>query len=304
MSLLVVGSVAFDTIETPFSTAEKCIGGSASYISLSAGFFVKPVQLVGVVGDDFPTSAIDEFRTRGVDTAGLEVVAGEKTFHWHGRYHYDMNMRDSLRTDLNVFAHFDPKVPEAYRSSEFVCLGNIDPVLQRKVLAQVKKPRLVACDTMNYWIEGKRDELMKTLALVDVLIINETEARELTQQASLIRAGRMIMSYGPKIAVIKKGEHGALLFTNNTIFAAPAFPLEDVYDPTGAGDTFAGGFIGWLAKSGDISEQNLRRAVIFGSVLASFSVEQFGFNRLLTLTEGEVMDRFVEFKRLADFNAE
>ncbi len=301
MSLLVVGSVAFDTIETPFAEAEKCIGGSASCISLAAGFFVKPVQLVGVVGDDFPTAAINDFRARGINTDGLEVVAGEKTFHWHGRYHYDMNMRDTVRTDLNVFAKFDPKVPAAYQESEFIGLGNIDPVLQRNVLEQVKKPRLVACDTMNYWIEGKRDELMKTLAMVDVLIINDTEARELTQQPSLIRAGRMILNYGPKFAVVKKGEHGALLFTRDSIFTAPAFPLEDVYDPTGAGDTFAGGFIGWLAKTGDLSEQNLRRAVVFGSVLASFSVEQFGFKRLLTVTEGEVMDRFVAFKRLADF---
>lgn len=302
MSLLVVGSVAFDTIETPFTTAEKCIGGSASFISLAAGFFVKPVQLVGVVGDDFPTSAIEDFKSRGIDTTGLEIVKGEKTFHWHGKYHYDMNTRDTIRTDLNVFANFDPKIPAAYAKSEYVCLGNIDPTLQRRVLEQIAKPKLVACDTMNYWIADFKESLMKTLSMVDALIINDTEARQLTQEASLIKAGRKILSYGPSIAVIKKGEHGALLFTASGIFAAPAYPLEDVYDPTGAGDTFAGGFIGWLAKTDDISEANLRRAVIYGSVLASFSVEQFGFARLLTLTEKEVMERYLDFRNLAAFD--
>jgi sugar/nucleoside kinase (ribokinase family) len=272
VSLLVVGSLALDTIETPFGKAKETLGGSAVYISTAASYFATPVRLVGVVGGDFPKSAITFLEERNIELEGLQTIQNGKTFRWSGKYQYDLNMRDTLFTQLNVFEKFDPKIPEVYRKSKYVCLGNIDPILQRKVLEQIEKPKLIVGDTMNFWIEGKREELMKTMKHLDVLIINESEARLLTQEPNLIRAGKKVIGMGPKILIIKKGEHGALLITENTIFSAPAYPMEDIYDPTGAGDTFAGGFIGWLDKSDDISDENLKKAVVYGSAMASFCV--------------------------------
>ncbi len=299
MSILVVGSVAFDTVETPFGKAEKVLGGSASFFSVAASFFA-PVQLVGVVGADFGEAQLQAFRGRNIDLAGLERAEG-KTFHWQGKYSYDLNSRDTIATDLNVFELFKPKIPAAYRKAEHVFLGNIDPVLQREVLDQVDKPRLVACDTMNFWISGKAEELRKTLARVDVLLINDAEARQLSGEWNIVKAARSIRAMGPRTLVVKKGEHGVLMFSDHGSFAAPAFPLEDVFDPTGAGDTFAGGFIGYLAGAGDSSDETLRRAIVMGSTLASFSVEAFSLDRLLTLTRAEVDERFRHFKRLTHF---
>ena len=299
MSILVVGSVAFDTVETPFGRAEKVLGGSASFFSVAASFFV-PVQLVGVVGSDFGEEQLAAFRGRNVDLEGLERAPG-KTFHWQGRYSYDLNSRDTIRTDLNVFETFTPKIPEAYRSATHVFLGNIDPVLQRGVLDQVHKPRLVACDTMNFWIGGKLEELKKTLARVDVLLINDSEARELSGEWNIVKAARAIRSMGPRTLVVKKGEHGVLMFSDGGSFAAPAFPLEEVFDPTGAGDTFAGGFVGYLAGARDYGDDTLRRAVVMGSTLASFSVEAFSLDRLLKLTRAEIDERFRRFKQLTHF---
>lgn len=301
MSLLVVGSLALDTIETPFGKAKETLGGSAVYISTAASYFASPVRLVGVVGGDFPKSAITFLEERNIELEGLQTIQNGKTFRWSGKYHYDLNMRDTLFTQLNVFEKFDPKIPEVYRKSKYVCLGNIDPILQRKVLEQIEKPKLIIGDTMNFWIEGKRDELMKTMKHFDVLIINESEARLLTQEPNLIRAGKKVIGMGPKILIIKKGEHGALLITDSTIFSAPAYPMEDIYDPTGAGDTFAGGFIGWLEKSDDISDENLKKAVVYGSAMASFCVEKFGVDGLRELTYLKIQDRFRSFRDLVKF---
>jgi sugar/nucleoside kinase (ribokinase family) len=301
MSILVVGSVAFDTVETPFGTAEKVLGGSASFFSVAASFFA-PVQLVGVVGDDFGEKELRAFRGRDIDLAGLERAEG-KTFHWQGKYSYDLNARDTIATDLNVFEFFKPKIPAAYRKADHVFLGNIDPVLQLEVLNQVEKPRLVACDTMNFWISGKADDLKKTLSRVDVLLINDAEARQLSGEWNVVKAARAIRAMGPRTLVVKKGEHGVLMFSDSGSFAAPAFPLEDVFDPTGAGDTFAGGFIGYLAGAGDSREDTLRRAVVMGSTLASYSVEDFSLDRLLRLTRAEIDERFRRFKQLTHFEA-
>ena len=301
MSLLVVGSLALDTIETPFGKAKEALGGSAVYISVAASYFTAPIRLVGIVGGDFPQSAIDFLNERSIDLEGLERIPEGKTFQWSGKYHYDLNVRDTLFTKLNVFEKFDPKIPDSYRRSKYVVLGNIDPVLQRRVLEQIEKPRLVIGDTMNFWIEGKRNELMETLKNLDVLIINDSEARLLAHEPNLIRAAKKIISYGPKILIIKKGEHGALLVTDNVIFSAPAYPMENIYDPTGAGDTFAGGFIGWLAKSDDVSDENLKKAVIYGSAMASFCVEKFSIEGLKDLTYLKIQDRFRAFKDLSDF---
>lgn len=301
MSILVVGSVAYDTVETPFGRAEKVLGGSASFFSVAASFFA-PVSLVGVVGEDFAEEELDVFRRHKVDLEGLERIAG-KTFHWQGKYSYDLNARDTICTELNVFEFFKPKIPAAYRQSEFVFLGNIDPGLQRDVLDQVAKPRLVACDTMNFWISGKPDELRKTLRRVDVLLINDAEARQLSGEWNIVKAARAIRAMGPRTLVIKKGEHGVLMFSDEGSFAAPAYPLEDVFDPTGAGDTFAGGFLGYLAHGRELHEANLRRAVIMGSTLASFSVEAFSLDRLVRLTRAEIDDRFRLFKKLTHFEA-
>jgi sugar/nucleoside kinase (ribokinase family) len=301
VSLLVVGSLALDSIETPFGKAENVLGGSAVYIATAASYFTPPVRLVGVVGSDFPKEHIGFLESHDIDLDGLEVVSEGRTFRWGGRYHYDMNVRDTLFTELNVFEHFNPKIPENYKKNPYVCLGNIDPVLQTHVLQQVSKPRLVVGDTMNFWIERKRPELMKTLAMIDVLILNDSEARLLAQEPNLIKAGKGIISMGPNVVIVKKGEHGALLITENLFFAAPAFPLETINDPTGAGDAFAGGFTGWMARSDDLSEDNLRRAVVYGSVMASFCVERFSVNRFRELTYLEIQDRFRAFRDFSRF---
>lgn len=301
MSILVVGSVAFDTVETPFGKAEKVLGGSASFFSVAASFFA-PVNLVGVVGGDFGDKEMAAFSGRPIDTEGLERMPGQ-TFHWQGKYSYDLNARDTICTDLNVFEFFKPKIPARYKSSGHVFLGNIDPVLQRGVLDQVEKPRLVACDTMNFWISGKRDELLRTLQQVDVLLVNDAEARELTGEWNIVKAARAIRGMGPRTLIVKKGEHGVLMFTESGSFAAPAYPLEDVFDPTGAGDSFGGGFLGYLAAAGDSSDETLRKAVIMGSTLASFCVEAFSLDRLLRLTRPEIDDRFRLFKRLTHFES-
>ncbi len=302
MSVLVVGSVALDTIETPFGSVKEAVGGSATYISAAASYFVNPVRLVGVVGGDFPREGMAFLEGRNVDLEGLEVIRDGKTFRWSGRYHYDLNERDSLSTDLNVFESFDPKIPERFRKIRNVCLGNIDPVLQRKVLQQLESPRLVVCDTMNYWINGKREELEKTLKMINVLILNDSEARLLSGEPNLIKASKVIRGMGPSVVIIKKGEHGALLLTEQMVFSAPAYPMENIFDPTGAGDSFAGGFIGWLARTEDLSEENLKRAVIYGSTLASFCVEKFGVAGLADLTYLSIQDRFREFRELSRFD--
>jgi sugar/nucleoside kinase (ribokinase family) len=299
MSILVVGSVAFDSVETPFGKAEKVLGGSASFFSVAASFFV-PVNLVGVVGSDFGEKERAAFAGRDIDLAGLEVADG-LTFHWGGKYSFDLNSRDTLFTDLNVFQSFKPKIPAAYRQSKQVFLGNIDPELQRDVLDQVETPDLVACDTMNFWISGRLEELKKTLARVDTLLINDAEARQLSGEWNLVKAARAIRGMGPKTLVLKKGEHGVIMFTEQGAFAAPAYPLEEVFDPTGAGDTFAGGFLGYLAGAPARDEATLRRAVVMGSTLASFCVEAFSLDRLLRLTRAEIDERFRLFKRLTHF---
>ncbi|HSB61995.1 MAG TPA: PfkB family carbohydrate kinase [Vicinamibacteria bacterium] len=299
MSILVVGSVAFDTVDTPFGRAERVLGGSASFFSVAASFFV-PVNLVGVVGRDFGEAQLAAFRGRRIDLEGLERMDGE-TFHWQGKYSYDLNSRETVCTDLNVFEFFRPRIPPSYRTSDVVFLGNIDPVLQREVLEQVERPRVVACDTMNFWIAGKPDELRKTLRKVDVLLINDAEARELSGEWNVVKAARQIRAMGPKTLVVKKGEHGVLMFGEDGSFGAPAFPLEEVFDPTGAGDTFAGGFLGYLAGSGQHGDGTLRRAIIMGSTLASFCVEAFSLDRLLSLTRTEIDERFRRFKRLTHF---
>jgi sugar/nucleoside kinase (ribokinase family) len=299
MSILVVGSVAFDSVETPFGKADKVLGGSASFFSVAASFFV-PVSLVGVVGSDFGEKERAAFAGRDIDLSGLEQAEG-LTFHWGGKYSFDLNSRDTLFTDLNVFESFKPKIPAAYRQSKQVFLGNIDPELQRGVLDQVEKPDLVACDTMNFWISGRLEELKKTLARVDVLLINDAEARQLSGEWNLVKAARAIRGMGPKTLVLKKGEHGVIMFTEQGAFAAPAYPLEEVFDPTGAGDTFAGGFLGYLAGAPARDEATLRRAVVMGSTLASFCVEAFSLDRLLRLTRAEIDERFRLFKRLTHF---
>jgi sugar/nucleoside kinase (ribokinase family) len=300
MSILVVGSVAYDTVETPFGKAERVLGGSASFFSVAASFFT-PVNLVGVVGSDFGPAQLEAFQGRDIDTRGLERMEGQ-TFHWQGKYSYDLNARDTICTDLNVFEFFKPKIPAAYRSSEYVFLGNIDPVLQRDVLDQVDKPRIVACDTMNFWIEGKLEELKKTLGRVDILLINDAEARELSGEWNIVKAARAIRAMGPRTLVIKKGEHGVLMFSDEGSFAAPAYPLEKVFDPTGAGDTFAGGFMGYLAAAGeDAGDAALRRAVIMGSTLASFTVEAFSLDRLVGLRRAEIDERYRLFRQLTQF---
>jgi sugar/nucleoside kinase (ribokinase family) len=298
LSVLVVGSLALDDIETPFGSVANALGGSATYISTAASYFVKPIRVVGVVGGDFPSGAITFLEGRGVDLEGLQIIAEGKTFH------YDLNSRDTLFTNLNVFEHFNPIIPERYRKSTCVCLGNIDPVLQRKVLDQIESPWLVVGDTMNYWIEGKNAELRETLKQIDVLIVNDSEARLLSKEPSLIKAGRAIRAMGPRVVIIKKGEHGALLLTEQMVFSAPAYPMENIFDPTGAGDAFAGGFVGWLERTGDISEENLKRAVIYGSTLASFCVEKFSVDGLADLTYLQIQDRFREFRELSRFEEE
>jgi len=299
MSLLVVGSVAFDSVETPFGKAEEVLGGSATYFSTAASFFTD-VKLVAVVGEDFPVEHVDFLKSREIDVNGLQKASG-KTFRWKGRYDFDLNQAHTLDTQLNVFASFKPQIPEGYKDAEYVFLANIDPVLQLEVLKQVKKPKLVACDTMNFWIEGKLNELKETLRHVDILTINEGEARELSKEANLVKAAKTILSFGPKTLIVKRGEYGSLMFSDKGIFAAPAYPLESVFDPTGAGDSFAGGFMGYLSNTGDLGDGNIRQAIIFGSVMASFNVEEFSLNRMKTLTYGEIEQRYRSFKNLTHF---
>lgn len=302
MGLLTVGSVAFDAIETPFGKTDKIIGGAATYITLTASYFTQKNSMVAVVGGDFPQSMIDTFHEHGVNTDGLEIVADGKTFFWSGRYHADMNSRDTLDTQLNVFEHFDPTIPESYQDTEFLMLGNMIPALQAKTLAQLtKRPKFVMLDTMNLWIDIALDDLKDIISKVDCVTINDEEARMLTGEYSLRKAARKVMEMGPSTLIIKKGEHGALLFKGERIFFCPALPLEDVFDPTGAGDTFAGGFIGHLAKTEDLSFENMKRAIIYGSAMASFCVEKFGTERLLNLTETEIDNRVMEFVQLASF---
>jgi sugar/nucleoside kinase (ribokinase family) len=300
MSLLVVGSVAFDSLKTPHGEAEEILGGSATYFSVTASYFA-PVNIVAVVGEDFDAHAVSVFTSRSIDIQGLERAKG-KTFRWRGEYDGDMDEARTLDTQLNVFEHFAPKIPTVYLSSEFVFLGNIDPSLQLHVRHQLPNAHLVACDTMNYWIKGKPEELKKTLAAVDLLVINEGEARMLSGSDNLKRAASEIRALGPSVVVIKRGEYGACLFKDSTIFFAPGYPLEQVRDPTGAGDTFAGGFMGHLARSGSLSDAGLRRALFYGSVMASFAVEEFGLSRLLRLRTQEIEGRFQEFMRMTHFD--
>lgn len=299
MGILVVGSVAFDSVETPFGKVENVLGGSATYFSTSASFFTD-VSLVAVVGEDFPQEHLDFLKSRNIDLRGLDREGG-KTFHWKGKYGYDLNEAQTLETHLNVFESFKPQIPVAYRDTEFLFLANIDPELQMEVLSQVERPRVVACDTMNFWISSKPEALKAVIAKVDIFIINEGEARQLTQEANLSKAARKILAMGVKTLVVKRGEYGVLMFTDNSVFAAPAYPLEDVYDPTGAGDTFAGGFMGYLANTGDTSEAGIRQAVIFGSVMASFNVEDFSLERLKRLEYREIETRYRSFKALTHF---
>lgn len=303
MSLLVIGTVAFDAIETPFGKTDKIIGGAATYISLAASYFVKEMNLVSVVGGDFPSETIEMLKGRNINTDGLQVKQDEKTFFWSGKYHIDMNTRDTIDTQLNVLADFDPIVPESYKNCDFLMLGNLMPAVQMKVIKQLnKRPKLIVLDTMNFWMNICMDELLKTIAEVDVLAINDEEARQLSGEYSLVRAAQKILSFGPKYLIIKKGEHGALLFNKEQVFFAPALPLEEVFDPTGAGDSFAGGFIGYLAETKDISFDNMKRAIIFGSAMASFCVEKFGTERLIDLTQEEVDDRIQDFIDLVQFD--
>jgi len=299
MSILVVGSVALDTIKTPFAKANNVLGGSATYFSISAKVF-SPVKLVAVVGEDFPKKYINFFQQKGIDVQGLEVARG-KTFRWEGEYDWNFSDPRTIATHLNVFAAFVPKIPKSYKNSRHVFLANIDPKIQTSVLEQVSKPRLVACDTMNYWIEKKRRSLLKLLKRVDVFFLNGSEAKELTQESNLITAGKKIFKLGPKIVVIKKGEHGVILFSQNNIFVTPAFLLESVYDPTGAGDTFAGGFMGYLARCKKYDQSTLRRAVVFASIMATFAVEDFSLKKLSKVTIADVDQRVREFKKCISF---
>jgi sugar/nucleoside kinase (ribokinase family) len=303
MSLVVVGTMAFDAIETPFGKTAKIIGGSATYAAYTASNFIKPVQQVSIIGYDFPKEELDELRSRGVQLDGVIVVPDKKSFFWSGKYHLDMNTRDTLVTDLNVLADFDPVLPEHYRESEFVMLGNLAPSIQIKVIEQMnERPKLIVMDTMNFWIETTLGELKKVLQMIDVLLVNDSEARQLTGEFSLVKAARKILKMGPSYLIIKKGEHGALLFNNNQVFFAPALPLEEVFDPTGAGDTFAGGFIGHIAKTKDISFENMKTAIIVGSAMASFCVEKFGAERLKEITKSDIDARLEEFVQLVNFD--
>jgi sugar/nucleoside kinase (ribokinase family) len=305
MSLVIVGTVAFDRIETPFGKTDRVIGGAATYIALAASNYLQSSKLISVIGDDFPQETLNEMKSRGIDLEGLQIKAGEKSFFWAGRYHYDMNSRDTLETQLNVLADFKPVVPESYKDCEFLMLGNLDPAVQMAVVDQLPhRPRLVVLDTMNFWMDIALDKLKEVLKKVDVLTINDEEARQLSQEHSLVKAARKIMAMGPRYLIIKKGEHGALLFHENSAFFAPALPLEEVIDPTGAGDTFAGGFIGYLASTQNLSFDNMKRAIVVGSAMASFTCEKFGPERLLELTKPEIDARVQQFVELVDFDIE
>ena len=302
MSLLVVGSVALDSVETPSDKISDALGGSATYISIASSFFTDPVVLIGVVGSDFPKTYLEMLENHRIDLNGLQVIEGEKTFRWGGKYHSNFNDRDTLFTELNAFENFNPVIPEKFRKSKYICLGNIDPKLQMRVLDQIEDPQLVVCDTMNLWINIMKQDLIDLIKKVDVFILNDSEARMLTEEPNLIKAAKIIRGMGPEILIIKKGEHGALLFTKDTIFSAPAYPMEIIFDPTGAGDSFAGGFTGYLHKTKDLSPENIKRAVIFGSVMASFCVEKFSTKGLENLSSNAIQERFREFKKLSDFD--
>ena len=303
MSLLTVGSVAFDAIETPFGKTDKIIGGAGTYIALAASFYNIRQKIVSVVGEDFPQSMIDTLVQHNVDIEGLQVKKGEKTFFWSGKYHNDLNSRDTLITELNVLENFDPIVPQSYQGTEYLMLGNLSPQVQKQVIERLdERPKLVAMDTMNFWMDIAMDDLKDTIKLIDLLIINDEEARQLSGEYSLVKASQVIRAMGPKHLIIKKGEHGALLFHEDKMFFAPALPLEEVFDPTGAGDTFAGGFMGYIASTGDVSFNNMKRAIINGSALASFCVEEFGTERLLNITGKDLEERIEEFVKLANFD--
>ncbi|WCT12937.1 PfkB family carbohydrate kinase [Mucilaginibacter jinjuensis] len=302
MSLLVIGTVAFDAIETPFGKTDKIVGGAATYASLAASYFYDKVKIVAVVGDDFPENEIADFGRHHIDTEGLQVKAGEKSFFWSGKYHNDMNSRDTLITELNVLADFDPIIPANYQDCEYLMLGNLTPQVQQTVIKRLtNRPKLIVMDTMNFWMDIAMDDLLATIKMVDVLTINDAEARQLSGEYSLVKAANKILAMGPKYLIIKKGEHGALLFGEGKIFAAPALPLEEVFDPTGAGDTFAGGFIGYMAKAGEVNFENMKNAIIYGSALASFCVEKFGTEKIKNLTADEVSARVQQFVSLSKF---
>ncbi len=302
MSLVVIGTVAFDAIETPFGKTDKIVGGAATYASIAASYFYDQTKIVAVVGDDFPEKDIKHFNARGISTEGLQIKQGEKSFFWSGKYHNDLNSRDTLITELNVLADFDPIIPDSYQDCQFLMLGNLTPIVQQTVINRMNnRPKLIVMDTMNFWMDVAMDDLKATLKMVDVLTINDAEARQLSEEYSLVKAARKILAMGPKYLIIKKGEHGALLFHENQVFSAPALPLEEVFDPTGAGDTFAGGFIGYLAKTNDISFENMKRAIIYGSAMASFCVEKFGVERIHDLNNSELNARLQEFINLAQF---
>lgn len=302
MSLLNIGTVAFDAIETPYGKTDKIIGGAATFISLSASYFTKDINLVAVVGDDFPQDYIDFMNKKGIDTRGLQIKKGEKSFFWSGKYHTDMNGRDTLATELNVLATFDPIIPEAYQNCEYLMLGNLTPQVQETVIQRIpNRPKLVVLDTMNFWMDVALDDLKRVLSKVDVLTINDEEARQLSGEFNLLKASRKIIAMGPRVLIIKKGEHGALLFNNEQIFYVPGLPLEEVFDPTGAGDTFAGGFIGYLAKTGDLSFNNMKKAIVYGSAMASFCVEKFGTEGIQNLSMPLIEDRVKQFSQLVQF---
>ena len=301
MSVLVVGTVAFDSIETPVGSVERVLGGSASYFALGASYFA-PVRVVGVIGQDFPQDYLDLFTQRGVDIKGIKRELGD-TFHWRGRYHEDINLRDTIELHLNVLAGFEPQLPESYRDAEYVFLGNIDPVMQMEVLNQIRRMKLVVCDTMDHWIRESAAELRKVLQRIEMLVLNDSEARLLSGYNNIVQAARAILRMGPKMVLIKRGEYGVLQFSDSTVFATPAYPLEEVFDPTGAGDSFAGGFMGQLARSGDLSQGGLRRAIVYGSVVASFTVEDFGVKRLTDLSLPKIEERYQRFVQLTDFHS-
>jgi sugar/nucleoside kinase (ribokinase family) len=305
MSLIVVGTMAFDAIETPFGKTDKIIGGSATYVAYCASNFVHPVQQVSIVGYDFPKEVLQDLQSRGVQTEGVEIIKDKKSFFWSGKYHLDMNTRDTLVTDLNVLADFNPVIPESYQGADFLMLGNLMPKLQKQVIQQLRhRPKLIVLDTMNFWMEVALDDLKEVLTMVDVLMVNDSEARQLSGEHSIVKAAKKIMAMGPQYLIIKKGEHGALLFHKDQIFFAPALPLEDVFDPTGAGDTFAGGFVGHLAKTKDISFENMKAAIIVGSAMASYCVEKFGTERLKEITKEDIDKRLAQFRELVNFDIE
>jgi sugar/nucleoside kinase (ribokinase family) len=305
MSLISVGTMAFDAIETPFGKTDRIVGGSATYVAYAASNFLQPILQVSIVGGDFPKEEMAEMKRRGIELDGVEIKKDKKSFFWSGKYHMDMNTRDTLVTDLNVLLEFNPVLPASYQGAEFLMLGNLDPVIQRKVIEQLEeRPKLIVMDTMNFWMEVAMAELQKTLKLVDVLLINDSEARQLSGEFSLVKAAKKILKMGPKYLIIKKGEHGALLFYGDQVFFAPALPLEEVFDPTGAGDTFAGGFIGHIARSGDISFENMKRGIIVGSAMASYCVEKFGPERLKEITREDIDNRLQQFVQLVNFDIE